>query len=59
MGGGYFDRTLAECAEAPRRACLIGLAHAFQEGEFERNPWDIDLDYVITPLEVIEVSAPA
>ena len=59
MGGGYFDRTLAECAEAPSRPCLIGLAHAFQESEFERNPWDIDLDYVITPLEVIEVSTPA
>ncbi len=58
MGGGYFDRTLAACAQAPGRPYLIGLAHAFQEAEFESNPWDIDLDYVITPVEVIEISSP-
>lgn len=46
MGGGYYDRTLAEANKRPR---LIGLAHECQHVEqIEHQEWDIPLDAVIT-----------
>ena len=45
MGGGYYDRTLAQ----GRGAALVGLAYEAQE--IDRLPtesWDIYLDYIIT-----------
>lgn len=46
MGGGYYDRTLAE---KPDNIQLIGLAYAKQEvRSIAKEAWDINLDAVIT-----------
>lgn len=53
MGGGFYDRTLAEArqrgrwrANAPR---LVGLAHGFQQVEsLESRSWDVPLSGVLT-----------
>jgi 5-formyltetrahydrofolate cyclo-ligase len=55
MGGGYYDRTLAGCLAEPKRPILIGLAHSFQQCSFSTNPWDIPLDYVLTPEETFQI----
>ena len=55
MGGGYYDRTLAHCLAEPKRPVLIGLAHGFQQCSFSTNPWDIPLDYVLTPEEIFQI----
>jgi len=48
MGGGYYDRTLAN---APYRPYRLGIAHHFQfvQQTFIRQPWDQPLDGLITP----------
>ena len=54
MGGGFYDRTLAACANQPRRPSLIGLAHDCQEVEnISQQSWDIPLDKIITDREII------
>lgn len=65
MGGGYYDRTLAECcspgikrkhrpglsARCPR---LVATAHDIQHaGKLPRERWDIIPDLTITPARVI------
>ena len=55
MGGGYYDRTLADCLTESKRPILIGLAHGFQQCSFSTNPWDIPLDYVLTPEETFQI----
>lgn len=48
MGGGYYDRTLAQ---APR-PLLVGLAHSGQEADaLPRDDWDITLDWIVTEIE--------
>lgn len=50
MGGGYYDRLLAE---APPSTLLVGLAHSIQEHEgLPSEAWDIPLDYVLTDSEL-------
>lgn len=56
MGGGYYDRTLAGCLEQRQRPRLIGLAHDFQQCDFAANPWDIPLDYVLTPQKTLKIT---
>ena len=48
MGGGFYDRTLAQTKNTPIR---MGLAHDFQyvERTLERQKWDQPLDWLITP----------
>lgn len=48
MGGGYYDRTLANAPQKPYR---MGIAHHFQlvPHPFSRQPWDQALDALITP----------
>ena len=58
MGGGFYDRTLAACLTEPKRPTLIGLAHGFQQCSFSTNPWDIPLDYVLTPEETFQIKTP-
>ena len=54
MGGGFYDRTLAACANQPSRPTLIGLAHSCQEVEsISQQSWDIPLDQIITEREII------
>ena len=44
MGGGYYDRTLANC-----RSLKVGLGYELQRCEsLVPEPWDVRLDYVLT-----------
>jgi 5-formyltetrahydrofolate cyclo-ligase len=55
MGGGYYDRTLADNLAASQRGELpqlltIGLGYDFQHCEaLPQQPWDVPLQMVITP----------
>lgn len=56
MGGGYYDRTLANTRI--RKPLLIGLAHSCQELEhLERSAWDIALDAIATEKELIIIGS--
>ena len=48
MGGGYYDRTLANAVHKPIR---VGLAHDFQliNQRLPKQKWDQSLDYLFTP----------
>ena len=48
MGGGFYDRTLAD---APKKPFRLGIAHHFQfiHTSFTRQPWDQALDALVTP----------
>ena len=49
MGGGYYDRSLADLVHRPKRPWLIGVAHDDQEIDtLPAEPWDWPLDAVIT-----------
>jgi 5-formyltetrahydrofolate cyclo-ligase len=59
-GGGWYDRSLAflHGATRPSRPLLIGIGYAFQEMEaVPVEPWDIELDYVATDIELIACHA--
>jgi 5-formyltetrahydrofolate cyclo-ligase len=51
MGGGYYDKTLANAYKKPFR---LGLAHEFQfiENKIERQHWDQPLDALLTPQKI-------
>lgn len=52
-GGGYYDRTLAECAA--QRPLRVGVAYACQEfAQLQRQRWDQPLHLIVTEKEVIE-----
>ena len=56
MGGGYYDRTLADLSShtTSKRPLLIGLAHDFQEmAQLPNDSWDIPLDGVVTNKETL------
>lgn len=58
MGGGFYDRTLRWLGrqQSSNRPKLIGLAYQFQEVEkIEREPWDIQLDWLITEQSIIRI----
>lgn len=49
MGGGYYDRTLADS----KGKCLIGLAYDFQRvPQLIPQPWDVPVDAIITPSRI-------
>jgi 5-formyltetrahydrofolate cyclo-ligase len=51
MGGGFYDRTLAQQKKFTR---LIGLAQSCQEtGKIAHQPWDIALQAIVTDKTVI------
>jgi len=53
MGGGYYDRTLAQLP-ANQRPLLLGLAHDCQAlDEIEPEAWDIALDAIATESGII------
>ncbi|HLI17986.1 MAG TPA: 5-formyltetrahydrofolate cyclo-ligase [Rhodanobacteraceae bacterium] len=59
-GGGWYDTSLAFLHDLPRPAVplLVGVAYAFQEIEaVPAEPWDVDLDYVVTDAELIACTA--
>jgi len=48
MGGGYYDRTLANQSH-PTHPILIGCAYTFQQAEhLPKDPWDKPLNFVLT-----------
>ena len=49
MGGGYYDRTLANISGP----LLVGLAHDGQQvDDIPRESWDVALDYVATDTDL-------
>ncbi|MDX1804950.1 MAG: 5-formyltetrahydrofolate cyclo-ligase [Alcanivorax sp.] len=51
MGGGYYDRTLAEMARRPRRPRLIAVGYEFQRlknGALPVAAWDQPVDGIVT-----------
>lgn len=51
MGGGYYDRTLADLARRPRRPRLLAAGYDFQcveEGVLPLAPWDQPVDQIVT-----------
>ncbi|MFC3092735.1 5-formyltetrahydrofolate cyclo-ligase [Alteromonas sediminis] len=55
MGGGFYDRTLAAIRDKNKKAIFIGVAHECQyyDNTLPAEPWDIPLDYVVTPEQII------
>jgi 5-formyltetrahydrofolate cyclo-ligase len=56
MGGGYYDRSLAfrNHRQHWKKPLLIGVAYSCQESsQLPVNPWDIDMDLIITEKEII------
>ena len=51
MGGGYYDRRLAE--QSPRAPLRIGVAFALQEAVVEPEPWDQPFDLIVSECEII------
>lgn len=50
MGGGFYDRSLAQRGHISSRPLLVGVAYDFQLVErLVSSWWDIPLDRVITP----------
>lgn len=55
-GGGYYDRTLADCPG--RRPLRIGLAYACQRAQaLPRRPWDQPLHHIVTDTESLPCPA--
>lgn len=60
MGGGWYDRSFAFLAGAPRPAhpILVGIGYAFQQVDaLPTQPWDITLDFVATDAGLIDCTA--
>lgn len=49
MGGGFYDRLLADCQRRPRHPRLIAIAHACQEvAQLPVASWDQPVDWIVT-----------
>ena len=49
MGGGFYDRSLANIRQQEKQTHLIGIAHEIQQVEqLEVQKWDVPLDAIIT-----------
>lgn len=51
MGGGYYDRTLADLQRRPRQPMLVAVGYDFQcveEGMLPVAPWDQPVDRIVT-----------
>lgn len=56
MGGGFYDRTLAQKPAEFKRPKLIGLAHEFQKvKQLPLEAWDVPLTGIVTPSQVYKV----
>ncbi|MDC8830203.1 5-formyltetrahydrofolate cyclo-ligase [Alteromonas gilva] len=57
MGGGFYDRTLAHVYRLKRRPLLVGIAHDCQQVDtLPVQSWDIPLDCIVTPGQIITLS---
>ena len=53
MGGGYYDRTLA----ANPHIATIGIAHDCQQvDKLQVQPWDMPLQQIVTPTQIIKAA---
>lgn len=53
MGGGFYDRSLADIRQHEHHTQLFGLAHEVQKTEqLEAKEWDVPLDAVVTEADV-------
>lgn len=56
MGGGFYDRTLANIDTLNNRPTLVGVAHDCQQiAQLPVEPWDIPLDLIVTPSQIISI----
>lgn len=56
MGGGFYDRTLANIHRLHKRPLLIGVAHDCQQvQQLPVEPWDIPLNLIVTPTQIIKI----
>ncbi|NVK54763.1 MAG: 5-formyltetrahydrofolate cyclo-ligase [Alteromonadaceae bacterium] len=56
MGGGFYDRTLAHLHHLSKRPLLVGLAHDCQQVDaLPVEAWDIPLDCIVTPTQIINL----
>lgn len=54
MGGGFYDRTLANAVFCQPAPLLVGLAHQCQQVEqVPIESWDVPLNLVVTPEQVV------
>lgn len=54
MGGGFYDRTLANAVFCQPAPILVGLAHQCQQVEqVPVESWDVPLNLVVTPEQVV------
>ncbi|GGW93883.1 5-formyltetrahydrofolate cyclo-ligase [Alteromonas halophila] len=54
MGGGFYDRTLANRHNWPASPRLIGIAHDCQQVDaLPVAAWDVPLDAIVTPSQII------
>lgn len=57
MGGGFYDRLLADFATRPRRPRLLGLAHDLQQVDvLPVAAWDQPVDAVMTPTRQVRAA---
>lgn len=57
MGGGFYDRALAQLQQENPRCRIIGLAHDCQEvTQLEKQSWDMPMDEIITPTRHIMIT---
>lgn len=57
MGGGYYDRTLAQLNRHATSPKIIGLAHDFQQSDcLPKQSWDIPLHGIITPNQIFTLN---
>lgn len=53
MGGGYYDRTLAQLNSPTFSTKIIGLAHDLQQSDnIPSQSWDIPLHGIVTPSQI-------
>lgn len=56
MGGGFYDRTLAEIDNLARSPQLFGFAHDCQQASsLSTESWDIPVHKIVTPSRIISV----
>lgn len=56
MGGGFYDRTLAQKPAEIKRPKLVGLAHECQKvTHIPSESWDIPLTGIVTPSQVYQI----
>ncbi len=60
VGGGYYDRTLAQLNDSTSSTTTCGVAYELQRlDKIETREWDVRLDFVVTELAIYRGRPPA